>query len=66
MQHTYLSFNLGKPPKGRQSSYDMDSNLARICCSTLFDIQKTVKYLSKMEHMIQLSASWYKLVLINN
>lgn len=39
-----------KPPKiGKLTSVDQDTQLCRLCCGTLYDISRTVEYLTQIE-----------------
>ena len=39
-----------KPPKiGKYASIDQDTQLCRLCCGTLYDISRTVHYLTQIE-----------------
>ena len=49
-----------KPPKVKSAlTLDHDANLARVCSSTLFDIEKSVKYLQLITFLIQLNSTWF-------
>jgi len=49
-----------KPPKVKADlTYENDANLARVCASTLYNIEKSVKYLALVEHLIKLAAKWF-------
>ena len=55
-----LNITSGKPPKVKADlTYENDANLARVCASTLYNIEKSVKYLALVEHLIKLAAKWF-------
>jgi len=46
-----------KPPKiGKFSSIDQDTQLCRLCCGTLYDISRTVEYLTQIENVAHIAA----------